>query len=53
VRSGDEVRTLLEGAGLRVEHLSAGPMAAAGGAALNVPTIPGTADYVRVVALRP
>lgn len=52
VRSQEEVRALFEYAGFAVEHLSCGPMAATAGAALNVPTVAGRADYARIVAVR-
>jgi SAM-dependent methyltransferase len=52
VRSLQELRGLLEAAGLRVEQLSSAAMAGATGT-LNVPTIAGGADYAHVLAVRP
>jgi SAM-dependent methyltransferase len=52
VHSADEVQALFEDAGFRIEHMSCGPMAEAGQPALNVPTVAGNADYVRIVAVK-
>ena len=52
VRSGEEVQALFEAAGMQVEQLSSAPMVGAGFAALNVPTVSGPADYLRIVAIK-
>ena len=53
VGSVDELRALFERAGFTLEHLSAARLAPSGGAPFNVPTVPGSAEYGRVVALKP
>ena len=51
VRSAEELRRLFETAGFRVRHLSSAPMAGERGAtSLNVPTVPGSADYAMLIA---
>ena len=53
VRSLDELRQLFEDASFRIEALSSGPMeTAVGRAGIDVPTVPGNAQYGRVVAVR-
>jgi len=53
VRSAEELQALFESAGFRIRHLSCAPMAAEPGApSLNVPTVAGSSNYARVVAVR-
>ena len=53
VRSAEEVRALFEDAGFRVEHLGCEPVASAERNPISAPTVPGAADYARVIAIRP
>lgn len=52
VRSCDEVRTLFEQAGFLVDHLSLAPIAHGAQTGVSGPTVPGSADYLRVIATR-
>ena len=52
VRSGEEIRTLFEGAGFGVEQLSCASVTKGGEGPVNGPTMLGTADYASVVATR-
>lgn len=47
-----ELRALVEEAGFATEHLSVAPLAAAAQQKVNAPTVPGSDDYVRLVAVR-
>lgn len=47
-----ELRALSEQAGFAIEHLSVAPLASAAQQKVNAPTVPGSDDYVRLVAAR-
>ena len=47
-----ELRALAEQAGFAVEHLSVAPLASAAQQKVNAPTVPGSDDYVRLIAVR-
>jgi len=52
IRSAEELRSLCEASGFRVERLSAEPVVLASGGTLSAPTIPGGAPYAQLAARR-
>ena len=52
VRSAEEIGALFEQAGFALDHLSVAPIAQGKQAGIAGPTVPGTADYLRVIAKR-
>ena len=52
VRSAEEIRTLFEQAGFLVDHLSVAPIAHGAQSGVSGPTVPGTANYLSVIAKR-
>ena len=53
VRSEDEIRSLCEASGFRVEHLASQPVVLAAGKEISGPTMPGGAPYAHLAARRP
>jgi SAM-dependent methyltransferase len=47
-----ELRALAEQAGFDIEHLSVAPLASAAQHEVNAPTVPGSDDYARLIAVR-
>jgi SAM-dependent methyltransferase len=52
VRSAEELRALFEDAGFRVDTLECGPLMQRAQDSTERPTVPGTADYLRIIATR-
>ena len=52
LRSAEEIRRLFEQAGFLIEHFSLAPIAQDAQTGVSGPTVPGTSDYLRVIARR-
>ena len=52
LRSAEEIRRLFEQAGFLIEHFSLAPIALGAQTGVSGPTVPGTSDYLRVIARR-